>query len=111
MINMIKDILHEKAEETQEKHVPHIAIDGTKVTVSCGKDIMHPSTKDHFIGWMKLYTVDNNGRTLEVGSSEPTASLAQPVACFTLTSVDNIKKLMAVIYCNIHGIWENELEL
>lgn len=108
---MIKDFLHTASEESgKEKHVPYIQVDKNMVKISCGKDVMHPSTEQHYIQWMKLFGVDAEGKIRELGSGEPTPVLAQPVVAFSI-DVTKFKKLMAIIYCNIHGLWESELAL
>ena len=109
---MIKDLIHGIAEEMgKEKHVPHIQkIDDKTVKVSCGKDVMHPSLENHYIGWMKLYGIDKDGKLKELGSYSPAPVFAQPVAVFSV-DVTQYKSLMALIWCNIHGFWENTLNL
>ena len=108
---MIKDLIHEVEEESsKEKHVPHIEVSGDLIKVSCGKDIMHPSTNDHHIAWIKLYGIDKDGKFRELGSANPTPALADPVVCFKVDAM-NFKELHALEYCNIHGIWQNKLVL
>ena len=96
-------------EEGKEKHVPNITVNGNTVTVKCGKDVMHPSTEAHYIGWIKLFGVDKEGLFRELGSVNPTPG-STPVASFSV-EIGNIKELYALIYCNLHGIWENKLPL
>ncbi len=106
---MIKDKIHAPAEETgKEKHVPFIELHGDKIKVSCGKDIMHPSTAEHYIGWIKLYGLDKEGLFRELGSANPTPGITNPVAVFAVDG-NNYKELHALIYCNVHGLWENTL--
>ena len=107
---MISDIIHKPAEEEKEKHVPNIAVNGNLVTVKCGRDVWHPSTEQHYIGWIKLYGVDKEGKFRELGSANPTPVISQPGASF-MVDVGNFKEVHALIYCNLHGIWENELKL
>ena len=80
-----------------EKHVPVIeTVDTVKagetfhVTLSVGKDIAHPNTVEHHIEWIKLYFVAEG--TLAV-------------------SLKKSGKLIAVSYCNLHGLWESEKEI
>ena len=109
---MISDLIHKPAEEAEkgEKHVPYIEVLDGKVKVSCGKDIMHPSTEAHYIVWMKLYGIDKEGKFRELGSFYPKPVEEPPVAEFNI-DVSNQKELHALIFCNIHGHWENKLVL
>ena len=108
---MIHELIHKPGEEmAKEKHVPHIEVVDGKVKVSCGKDIMHPSTEGHYISWLKLYGVDKDGNFRELGSYYPKPVEEQPVAEFEV-DVSNQKELHALILCNIHGLWENTLVL
>jgi len=105
---MIEQIIHKIDEESgKEKHVPYIQVNNNIVTIKCGKDIMHPSLENHYIVWMKLYGEDLKGNIRELGSANPTPVLAQPVISFQI-ELKEFKRLIAVIYCNIHGIWQNE---
>ena len=107
---MISKMIHAPPEEEgKEKHVPSITVDDNTVTIKCGKDIMHPSTEAHYIGWIKLFGVDKEGLFRELGSVNPIHTEA-PVVSFSV-ELGNIRELHALIFCNIHGIWENKLPL
>jgi superoxide reductase len=109
---MIKDMIHSPSEETgKEKHVPNIEkVNDKTVKVSCGKVVMHPSLENHYIGWMKLFGIDKEGKLKELGSFSPSPVLAQPIADFAV-DVTQYKELIALIWCNLHGLWENSLKL
>jgi len=92
-----------------EKHVPVIeAADKVKageafdVKLSVGKDIAHPNTVEHHIEWIKLYFVAE-------GTQLPYEGPVHAVSAGTLAvSLKKSGKLIAVSYCNIHGLWESE---
>ena len=108
---MIHELIHKPGEEmAKEKHVPHIEVLDGKVKVSCGKDIMHPSTEGHYIKWLKLYGVDKDGNFRELGSNCPKPVEEQPVAEFEV-DISIYKEFHALIFCNLHGLWENSLTL
>lgn len=92
------NLLEEKtADSATEKHVPVIeeVPGGYKVTVG---STIHPMTEEHFIEWIELVT--------ETGSLiEFLKPGAEPVAVFKTDD----KALMAREYCNLHGLWKNEL--
>lgn len=109
-----------------EKHVPVIKVAdtvgaGEKVQIGLvvGEDIAHPNTVEHHIGWIKLYFVAEGTKLpFEVGSVEFTAhgdgatANEGPVhaesAGLVTASFKTSGTLIAVSYCNIHGLWESE---
>ncbi|UOD34232.1 class II SORL domain-containing protein [Deferribacteraceae bacterium V6Fe1] len=117
------------ADFKNEKHVPVIECpSGLKkgefcdVVVTVGKDIPHPNTTEHFINWIALYFKPAEGNIYNLGRAEFLAhgesakganqgpAYTNPVACFKV-KLDEPGKLVAVSYCNIHGLWESEVEV
>ncbi len=113
-----------------EKHVPVIELperiqSGEPFTarVVVGKEVPHPNTSEHFIAWASLYykpegagPVYHLGRAdfLAHGASTKGANAltlhTDPAAAFQV-KVDKPGELIAVIYCNIHGLWEGSAKL
>jgi len=102
-----------------EKHVPVIEVEEREqeryVKVSVGKEIPHPNTPEHYIGWIELYfKVEGREFPVMVGRAVFTVHdediATEPVAEFVLKT-DKKGKLIALSYCNIHGLWESEKEL
>jgi superoxide reductase len=113
-----------------EKHVPVIEINTNIkksksfiVEVTVGKEIAHPNTTEHFINWISLYfKPENSGNIINLGKAEFTAhgesvkglnegpAYTDPTACFKI-KLNEPGILHAVSYCNIHGLWENELKV
>lgn len=91
-------LMEEKsADSTTEKHVPVIEPiqGGFKVTVG---STLHPMKEEHYIEWIELITESETLITfLKPGD--------QPVAIFKTDE----KVLCAREYCNLHGLWKNEL--
>jgi len=92
------DLLDEKtADMTTEKHVPLIEKleGGYKVTVG---STLHPMTGEHWINWIELI-VDGKSyhQFLNPGDA--------PEAFFCVEG----DKITAREYCNLHGLWKNEL--
>ena len=76
-----------------EKHVPVIAKEGNKVTVTVGK-VPHPMEDKHFIEVIGVLTEDKLYRAyLKPGG--------KPEATFEIDGA--IKNARA--YCNLHGLW------
>ncbi|MDY6903532.1 MAG: class II SORL domain-containing protein [Thermodesulfobacteriota bacterium] len=113
-----------------EKHVPVIECPASvsadtpfDVTLSIGKEIAHPNTTEHHIRWIKLFFKPDNGKfAYEVGSFEfsvhgESVDGANEGPAFTepyATARIKIKQpgtLLATSYCNIHGLWENEVTI
>jgi superoxide reductase len=59
----------QKADWKVEKHVPVISVPNAvpsdelvKLTVSVGKEIPHPNTTEHHIGWIEVYFLPSQGK-------------------------------------------------
>ena len=117
------------ADFKNEKHVPVIELPEKieagrdfLVTVSVGKEIAHPNTTEHFIGWIALYFKPENGNVYNLGRAEFIAhgesakganqgpAYTEPTAVFKV-KLNEPGKLIAVSYCNIHGLWESEADV
>ncbi|WP_048058215.1 class II SORL domain-containing protein [Pyrococcus yayanosii] len=101
-----------------EKHVPVIEYekegDLVKIEVSVGKEVPHPNTPEHHIAWIELYFHPQGenfpimvGRVAFTAHGDP---LTEPKAVFFIRT-NKKGKLYALSYCNIHGLWENEVQL
>lgn len=81
----------------QEKHVPALTREGTKLTVKVGS-VAHPMTKEHHIAWIALAQGASTQRMTLDFTGEPCAQfcLAEdgPVTVYA--------------YCNLHGLWMAE---
>lgn len=111
------DVLKSKDSEGKEKHVPVIEIDKGKgvsgadiVRVIVGKEVPHPNTIEHHIGWIELFGIKKDGQVIDLGKCDfapiytnPNIRLQVPVAEF--------KSFCALAYCNVHGVWENCLDI
>lgn len=125
----IKDLL-QTADWKTEKHVPVIEVmdrvkkgEPFQITVSVGKEILHPNTTEHHIAWIEVYFLPRAERfPYQIGRFEFSAHGAstqgpntstiytQPqVICSLKTDKPGI--IFAASYCNIHGLWEGSKEL
>ena len=101
----------ENPTKAELKHTPEIKLGDTdelaytEVKITVGTGIIHPSTEDHWIDFIKLYADDNL-----VGTVEFEPGTASGYTVFKIKK-ENIKTLKAEIGCNIHGIWHSELEI
>jgi len=110
------DILKTQEREGKEKHVPVIEVKKcpdcgeNQVTVIVGKEIAHPNTVEHHIKWIQLYGVKRDGQVIHLGTYDLGPVYATPEVTAHVKTAD-FKTLYALEYCNIHGVWENSLEL
>ncbi|NLL81090.1 MAG: superoxide reductase [Tissierellia bacterium] len=115
--------LYQSGDWKGEKHVPvihakeNVAKDEIiDVKVVIGEEIAHPNTFEHHISWVKVYFQPEGSKfPVEVATGEFNAHGELGVS--TEYSVDFKFKteksgtLYATSYCNIHGLWENSLEI
>ena len=86
------------------------------IKVVIGEEIAHPNTLEHHIAWIKVYfQPEGSNFPVEVGTSEFNAHgelgvSTEYVAKFKFKA-EKSGILYAVSYCNIHGLWENSLEI
>lgn len=125
----MKDLL-QKADWKAEKHVPVIELlakptktENVKIAISVGKEIPHPNTTEHHIRWIEVCFLplnekfpyqlarcefDSHGESVQ-GPNNSTV-YTQPVITLSFATQKS-GTLIALSYCNIHGLWESSLVL
>ncbi len=113
----IGDIFKTAEVEGKEKHVPTIEIAKGKgeagadiVHVIVGKEVPHPNTVEHHIAWVELFGVKKEGQVISLGRAEFAPGYTSPNVRFQVP-VEQFKAFCALEYCNIHGVWENCVEV
>lgn len=125
----LKDLL-QSADWKAEKHIPVIeAADKAKksefipVTATVGKEIPHPNTTAHHIRWIEVSFLPKGEKfPYDLGRFEFNAhgESAQGVDTSTVYThpqvvlkfkTDKPGTLLAVSYCNIHGLWQSSKEI
>ncbi|MDY6836191.1 MAG: class II SORL domain-containing protein [Chloroflexota bacterium] len=112
------DMLKTAESEGKEKHVPVIEVGKGKgdggadiVHVVVGKETPHPNTVEHHIAWVELYGIkQDGGQVIALGRAELAPSYTSPNVRFQVP-VEQFKGFCAVSYCNIHGVWQNCLDV
>ena len=111
------DILKSTESEGKEKHVPAIEVSKGKgegradiVHVVVGKETPHPNTVEHHIAWVEVFGVKRDGQVIDLGRSSFAPAYTNPSIRVQLP-VAEFKAFCALAYCNIHGVWENCLEV
>ncbi len=120
----------QSADWKAEKHAPVIECPDSveagvpfQVTVSVGKEIAHPNTTEHHIRWIDVYFQPEGDKfSYQVGHFDFTAHgesakganqgpvYTHPLATFSM-QVTGPGTLIALSFCNIHGLWENNKAL
>ncbi len=113
-----------------EKHVPVIEAPDVvkkgelvKVEVSVGKEIPHPNTTEHHIKYIELlFWPEGEQYPYVIGRADFTAHgesvkgpntstiYTEPYAFFVFKT-EKPGKLIAISFCNIHGLWKSEKDL
>ena len=110
-VNTVTDI--EEAVDLEKKHLPIISAPESvskgehfEVTVEVGKLLQHPNEPGHFIQFIELYAGDTYLARMDF-----TAKTTCPVmkVCVSLDHAHG--KLRAFERCNLHGTWENEVDI
>ncbi len=85
-------------EASTEKHIPVVKVENGTVDVTVGS-VEHPMDADHYIQWIYLRTEQGGQRkALNPGDA--------PHVTFCL---GDDKAIAVYAYCNLHGLWMQEL--
>jgi superoxide reductase len=94
-----------------------------EVKVTIGKEIAHPNTTEHHIGWISLFFYPEGEKfPYQIGRYEfnahgasvqgpNTSSIYTHHAATTWMKTSKPGTLIAVSYCNIHGLWQSSKEV
>ena len=113
---MFSEYIKKSESEGKEKHTPFILVSGCSscgemgVIVKVGKEIYHPSTVEHYIGYIELFGITKDDKLVLLTRFELSKENTIP---YVKTHIKNdlYKKLIALSYCNLHGLWESEIEI
>lgn len=102
-------------QEGKEKHIPVIELVDCPecrekvVKVTVGKEVPHPNTIEHHIEWIVLFGVKGGG-AVRIASFDLGPTYGVPTVV-THANLEGFSELIAVEYCNIHGLWESAYPL
>jgi superoxide reductase len=120
-----KDLI-QTADFKTEKHVPVIDAPAslkkgvfTRISVTVGKEVAHPNTTEHHISWIAVYfqpqgekfpihiaKFDFNAHGESAQGPNMSTVYTHPEAAASFKT-DKPGSLLAVSYCNIHGLWQS----
>ena len=111
----LAELIKGTGQEGKEKHVPVIELiscnecgpNAVKITV--GKETAHPNTIEHHIKWVALFGV-KNGIAVHIATFDLGPAFGIPTVVAHV-NMEGLSELVAVEYCNIHGLWESSLSL
>jgi superoxide reductase len=106
-----------------EKHVPVIHVPEKikkdkefEIRALVGEEIKHPNTLEHHIAWIKLFfQPEGSNFPIEIGNYSFSANgendvFSSPEAIAKI-KINKPGTIYALSYCNIHGLWENSIEI
>ena len=109
------ELIKTEAQEGKEKHVPVIDLIacpdcGDKVVkITVGKETPHPNLLEHHIKRITLFGV-KGGLAVHIATFDLGATYGIPTVV-THANLADFSELIAIEYCNIHGLWESSLSL
>lgn len=115
--------LYQSGDWKGEKHVPVIHVaesvnagEDVELKVLIGEGVSHPNTLEHHIAWMKVYFHPEGGKfPVEIGTYDFAAhgesDLYTEPYFVTKFKASKSGTIIVSSYCNIHGLWENSVEL
>ena len=110
-VNMVED--PGQATDLEKKHLPIISAPKSvkrgecfEVTVEVGKLLKHPNEPGHFIQFIELYAGDTYLARMDF-----TAKTTCPVMKVCVSLDHTHGKLRAFERCNLHGTWENDIDI
>jgi len=111
-------VIPPEREMGKEKHVPDITAPSSvkagqpfEITVEVGKTVPHPNTVEHHIKWIQLYAqYEGSQYVIELGTFNFGATVAHPKVTVPVM-LQNNATIYALEHCNIHGLWDNSVEI
>ena len=102
-----------------EKHIPNIKVpekikpgEEFEVIINVGENIPHPNTVEHHIKWIQVFAEfkDRTFNPVHVATFDLGPTFAEPKIKFKM-KLEKSANLIALIYCNLHGLWESSVKI
>ncbi|APH38104.1 desulfoferrodoxin family protein [Methanohalophilus halophilus] len=114
---MKNDRSHKYDYQSKERHIPSIEVlknHGNSgkdyIHVVVGENLKHPNSLQHQIQWIELYARTKMLNTIKIGRVN-FAPGTSPDALFRLVYFGKYREFCALAYCNVHGLWQNCIEI
>ena len=95
----MEELIPGSVDASSEKHVPDVTVEGAVVKVQIGSAV-HPMLPEHHIEWVYIHTKQGGQRKKLNPGVEPKVE-------FLLSDGDKVLEVYE--YCNLHGLWMNEM--
>jgi superoxide reductase len=116
-IMRFSDLVKGRNSEGKEKHIPSIELmkgQGPQgkdlVEIVVGREVAHPNTPEHYIVWIQLFGVLKDGHVFDLGRALFKPGIDKPVYS-TEIDATQFNHLFSFSYCNLHGVWEQHMEI
>jgi len=110
-VNIVGDV--DKASDLEKKHLPVVSApqkvkkgECFEVEVEVGKLLEHPNEPGHFIEFVELYAGDTYLARMDFAPKT-----TRPIMKTSVTLDHRHGMLRAFSRCNLHGTWENDLDI
>ena len=94
----MNELVPGSVDASAEKHIPDVKVSDGVVEVNVGS-VDHPMVDVHWIEWVQLVTDKGNYRKYLNPGEAP----------YVRYQLSDEKPLAVYAYCNLHGLWKNEL--
>lgn len=103
----------------REKHVPVIKVpekvkvgEEFEVVINVGEKVSHPNTIEHHIKWIQIFAEvkERPYNPIYIATFDFGPTFAEPKVKFRM-KLKKAATLYALEYCNLHGVWENSVEI
>lgn len=103
--------------QSKERHIPYMEVvknyDNSGkdyIHIVVGENVKHPNSLQHQIQWIELYARTKMLDTIKIGRVN-FAPGTSPDALFRLIYFGKYREFCALTYCNVHGLWQNCIEI
>jgi len=109
------ELIKGAGQEGKEKHIPVIELINcdecckNAVRITVGKETAHPNAIEHHIKWIALFGV-KNGMAVHIATFDLGPTFGVPTVIAHVNK-EGLSELIAIEYCNLHGLWESSLTL
>lgn len=97
----MKKIIPNTTDGAVEKHVPVILVNDNVLVATVGS-VEHPMTEEHYI--KSMYVVADNGMLMR-------KNLKPGEKPEITVDIEGAKKVTVFAYCNLHGVWKEDISL
>jgi superoxide reductase len=102
-----------------EKHVPVIkapemvkAGEEFEVSINVGEKVPHPNIVEHHIKWIQVFAEveERSYNPVHIATFDFGPNFTEPKVKFRM-KLNKSATLIALEYCNLHGVWENSIKI